>query len=186
MLNSGMVYIAYDQGHALKLNERSRSILSGQESVSLSVYISPEERRRREDLTVSRTKPRDIIRDELFEVLRKVRKELSEEQGVPPFVIFSDATLSDMASKKPIDEASMLAVSGVGQEKYRRYGQAFIEAMIGFARKELREGRRVITGITHQETLELYRMGFSVESIATNRGLKSSTILSHLIELASR
>lgn len=186
MLNSGMIYVAYDQGHALKLNERSKSILSGQESVSLSVYITPEERRRREDLTVSRTKPRDIIRDELFEVLRKVRKDLSEEQGVPPFIIFSDATLSDMASKKPIDEASMLAVSGVGQEKYRRYGQAFIEAIIGFARKELKEGRRVITGITHQETLELYRMGFSIESIATSRGLKSGTILSHLIELASR
>ncbi len=106
-----MVYIAYDQGHALKLNERSRSILSGQELVRLSEYIDPETRRRQEDATLARSKKRETIRDELFEELRKVRKTLSEELSVPPFIIFSDATLSDMAQKKPIDQASMLQVS---------------------------------------------------------------------------
>ena len=74
MLNAGIMYIAYDQGHALKLNERSKSILSGKEHVLLSEYVSPEERRKQEDMIVSRTKKRDVIRDELFEELRKVRK----------------------------------------------------------------------------------------------------------------
>ena len=183
MLNAGMVYIAYDQGHALKLNERSKSILSSKEQVFLSEYVSPEERRKQEDVVVSRTKKRDVIRDELFEELRKVRKALSEEHEVPPFIIFSDATLSDMAQKKPIDERSMLQVSWVGQEKYRRFGEVFIDAIKAFARKEMKEGRRIVPGITHQETLELYNMGFSIDAIASNRWLKPSTILSHLFKL---
>lgn len=183
MLNAGIMYIAYDQGHALKLNERSKSILSGKEHVLLSEYVSPEERRKQEDMIVSRTKKRDVIRDELFEELRKVRKSLAEEHEVPPFIIFSDATLSDMAQKKPIDQASMLQVSWVGQEKYRKFGEIFIEAIKSFAKHELKSGRRIIPWITHQETLELYQTWFSLEAIATNRWLKPSTILSHLFKL---
>ncbi|RNC99435.1 DNA helicase RecQ [Lysinibacillus halotolerans] len=70
--------------------------------------------------------------DPLFEHLRAVRKEIAEQEGVPPFVVFSDKTLKDMCDKKPIDEQTFLEVSGVGQNKLERYGTIFINAIKEF------------------------------------------------------
>ncbi|MDI7741809.1 DNA helicase RecQ [Lysinibacillus fusiformis] len=70
--------------------------------------------------------------DPLFEHLRAVRKELAEQEGVPPFVVFSDKTLKDMCEKKPTDEQMFLEVSGVGQNKLERYGSRFLAAISEF------------------------------------------------------
>ncbi|PSL34424.1 RecQ-like ATP-dependent DNA helicase [Planomicrobium soli] len=67
--------------------------------------------------------------DPLFEELRKVRKELADEAGVPPFVIFSDKTLQDMCLRRPQTPASFLEVNGVGANKLEKYGDAFLEAI---------------------------------------------------------
>ena len=63
----------------------------------------------------------------LFEALRTVRTELAREQNVPPYVIFPDRTLTEMAIAKPTNEVEMLEISGVGQNKYARYGNAFLK-----------------------------------------------------------
>ena len=63
------------------------------------------------------------------ERLRGVRKRLAEAQGVPPYVIFHDRTLRDMAVRRPATLVDMLDVAGVGQAKLERYGQAFLEAL---------------------------------------------------------
>ena len=65
----------------------------------------------------------------LFEELRELRKEIATEQGVPPFVVFSDASLAEMAAALPKDDESMLAITGVGQHKLERYGARFLEAL---------------------------------------------------------
>jgi len=70
--------------------------------------------------------------DELYEVLRLRRKQLADAEGVPPYVIFGDATLAEMAAKMPTDESGLLAISGVGKHKLRRFGADFIDAIIGF------------------------------------------------------
>lgn len=59
---------------------------------------------------------------ELFDVLRKLRLTIAREEGMPPYIIFSDKTLIDMSAKVPRDRASMLSVSGVGEAKYDKYG----------------------------------------------------------------
>jgi len=64
--------------------------------------------------------------EQLFQDLRAVRKRFAEEANVPPFVIFSDASLRDMAGRCPRTRAEMLGVTGVGQVKYERYGEAFL------------------------------------------------------------
>ncbi|MBE0597822.1 MAG: HRDC domain-containing protein, partial [Desulfuromonadales bacterium] len=64
--------------------------------------------------------------EELFQALRALRKRLAEEEGVPPFIIFGDATLLEMASLCPGDEAALLQVSGVGRHKLARYGRQFL------------------------------------------------------------
>ena len=69
---------------------------------------------------------------ELFAVLKKLRREIADENHVPPFIIFSDATLTDMCKKMPLYKKDFLSVSGVGEVKYKKYGDAFIEAINSF------------------------------------------------------
>ncbi len=66
---------------------------------------------------------------ELFERLRKLRADIAAGAGVPPYVVFSDKTLKDMCVKKPSDKASMLDVFGVGESKFEKYGEAFLNAL---------------------------------------------------------
>jgi ATP-dependent DNA helicase RecQ len=66
---------------------------------------------------------------EVFERLRALRRQIADEQGVPPYVVFTDATLSDMARMRPSTLAEMLTVKGVGHTKLERYGETFLEAL---------------------------------------------------------
>ena len=68
----------------------------------------------------------------LFEALRKLRLTLAKEQNVPSYVIFHNAALIDMAKKKPVDAEAMAMISGVGQVKLDRYGDAFLEVIKDF------------------------------------------------------
>lgn len=77
----------------------------------------------------------EIVRKEnhpLFEHLRNVRKEIALKENVPPFVVFSDKTLYDMCKKLPKNEEEFLEVSGVGENKLEKYGEAFLSAIQEF------------------------------------------------------
>jgi ATP-dependent DNA helicase RecQ len=67
--------------------------------------------------------------DALFEKLRAVRKRLADAEGVPAYIVFSDAALRGMASRRPHSEGDLLQVPGVGPVKLERYGNAFLEAL---------------------------------------------------------
>jgi len=69
---------------------------------------------------------------ELFEILRQLRLTIAREEGMPPYIVFSDKTLIDMSVKAPRDRSSMLGVSGVGEAKFDKYGERFIEAITAF------------------------------------------------------
>ena len=71
------------------------------------------------------------VDEALFEELRALRKQLADEQNVPAYVVFSDATLAEMAARRPATQTELLDVSGVGQAKLERYGDAFLEAIAG-------------------------------------------------------
>jgi ATP-dependent DNA helicase RecQ len=64
--------------------------------------------------------------EELFKELRELRSRLAIDRRVPAYMVFSDATLVDMAQRKPASEAELLAVSGVGLAKLERYGEVFL------------------------------------------------------------
>jgi ATP-dependent DNA helicase RecQ len=63
---------------------------------------------------------------ELFMILKELRKEISQKEGVPPYIIFHDSTLKDMCRVLPQNQSQMLEVSGVGEVKYSRYGREFL------------------------------------------------------------
>jgi ATP-dependent DNA helicase RecQ len=184
LLNSGAIDIAYDDGHSFKLNPISSLVLKGQRKVELVKFVSLADRKSREEEMVPKERPKqEIFRDALFEQLRTLRKQISDSLGVPPYVVFTDATLSEMAQKKPITEAQMKAVSGVGSEKFRRFGSTFINEIVDFARQNTKPGARVVKGMTYVETLDLYNTGYPVAVIAEKRDLSPVTIISHLIKL---
>lgn len=94
----------------IKLNERSLKILKGEETVKFK------EARVTEIIEVNNS---------LYEELRSLRKSISEREGVPPYIVFPDATLKDMSIKYPTNKEQMLLMSGVGEVKYERYAQEF-------------------------------------------------------------
>jgi ATP-dependent DNA helicase RecQ len=73
---------------------------------------------------------------DLYEILKEVRSTLAKESGVPPFVVFSNATLTDMAKKKPINLTAFKKVSGVGELKANWYGKAFVERIRKFIKEQ--------------------------------------------------
>ncbi len=131
----------------------------------------------------------------LFHDLRATRKALADRDGVPPFVVFSDATLRDMAGKRPRNRMEMLGVSGVGQVKFERYGEAFLSVLRGVIAPPAPERKRLYARETHaadgtklspslRETLSLYQDGIrDVRTMARARALSPSTIANHLGQL---
>ncbi len=180
MLNSGVVDIAYDEGHSFKLNNVSRAVLFDNKKVQLVRYKAFEERMAAQEELLTKVKTKkEIVRDELFEKLRLLRKQLADEKNMPAFTIFSDATLSDMAQKKPLSEASMMDVSGVGLVKYNMYGELFLNEIQSFIQNSGASAR--VLGLDSADvTYAMYTEGKTPEEIAENRNLNIVTIISHL------
>ena len=79
----------------------------------------------------------------LFARLRALRKAIAERDDVPPFVVFSDATLIDMCQKLPTDQPTMLSVSGVGQTKLSRYGDDFMTEICRYLDEDVPAGGKL-------------------------------------------
>jgi ATP-dependent DNA helicase RecQ len=128
--------------------------------------------------------------DTLFEMLRGLRKEIAAEEGVPPFVIFSDQTLRDMAAKLPQTTEEMLGVKGVGQQKQERYGKRFIAIIDRYVTENgvRPSSQRVVTKekkeASHLVTYELYKQGYTLRDIAKERNLSLLTIENHILQCA--
>ncbi|WP_044173066.1 DNA helicase RecQ [Flectobacillus major] len=183
MLNSGIMDIAYDEQHVFKLNNASWAVLKEGRQVQLVRFRPFEEKQAEREASITKDKTKkEIIRDELFERLRALRKRIADERDIPPFVVFSDATLSDMAQKKPLNQTEMLNVSGVGEQKYTQYGETFLTEIRAFIKTIPKSS--VAAGInTAQYSYQLYQEGKSLEQIAQQRELNPVTIISHLIKL---
>ncbi|MCU0323838.1 MAG: DNA helicase RecQ [Spirosomaceae bacterium] len=186
MLNMGVMDIAYDDHHSFKLNNYSWSVLKGEQGVELVKFEPYDTKKARQDAENPKEKSkREVIRDALFEKLRLLRKQLADKLSIPPFLVFSDATISEMAQKKPISRYQMLQVSGVSDAKYKQFGEVFLNEVLDFIRDNNAKGvARVANGSTYIETLDLYKKGLSIEEIATRRNLQPSSIANHLIKLS--
>ncbi len=183
MLNGGSMDIAYDEGHAFKLNERSKDILKGNAAVKLVRFVPYAQKIQKQEEAVEKTKTKkEILRDALFERLRKLRKDLADGQNVPAYVIFSDATLSDMSINRPMTEEEMLNVSGVGTTKYNLYGEYFLNEIKAFVKEQVKQGARV-EGATYIISYDMYKNGMTIEEIAAERKIAGATVISHLAKL---
>jgi ATP-dependent DNA helicase RecQ len=110
-----------DEHGGLSFGPAARAILKGEETVE--IVLPPKRERRRKDRADTL---QEYPADPLFEALRTRRRDLAKAAGVPPYVIFHDSTLREMAALKPVTPGGLGQISGVGQRKLEDYGEAFL------------------------------------------------------------
>jgi ATP-dependent DNA helicase RecQ len=169
---------------SLKLNDTANDILFKNKSV-FGFIKEPEVSRKKLKLT------NEGYDKNLFELLRAERKHIADSHNIPPFVIFSDASLIQMAKDFPVNEGEFLRISGVGINKLERYGKVFIPIIKKYADKhgtgsksvEIKTRKRGsrIDKPRHIQVGESYNDGKSIKELEQEFNVKTQTIISHLV-----
>ncbi len=132
LVAAGLLNVDMEAYGGLKITEAARPVLRGEQSVWLRRDVAPVKRGRatKEERAARRPQPfAGANEDPLWLALKARRMELAREQGVPPYVIFHDSTLLEILNRKPQTLDEMGQISGVGQAKLARYGEAFLEVV---------------------------------------------------------
>lgn len=181
MLQLGVVDIAYDDANRLRATPLGMRILRGEERLEMAVCppkLSAKERRAQAKAAVEAPKS---LEEQLVAQLKALRTRLAQQEKIPPYLVFSDATLADMAARQPENIEQFLQVSGVGEKKAAKYGRRFIDAIRSFKGLE-RQG----PGTTLRETLAYFNSGLTPDEIADIRKIKKETVMSHLAQLIAQ
>lgn len=140
-----------------------------------------------------------IVDNELFEILRRLRHEIAVDEKVPPYMVFGDSTLKELSSRMPVNKEQMLEVSGVGERKFDKYGDRFIEKIISYINsnninhtwiskvkgdisieKNNIDSTKNIKEKSYINTVEMLRVCGSLRKTAGERELTLTTIISHV------
>jgi ATP-dependent DNA helicase RecQ len=176
LINLGYCEIAFHQKNRILLTPFARKVLFEGEKVQLTAAI------KKADIKLKRSEvKRFTAKNDLFETLRKLRSDIAKEENVPAYIIFSDSTLRQLETKRPMSAAEFLTIEGVGKAKLEKYGSEFIAAIIAFQKSKPAKAKKARE--TYQETLVLFNTKMSVEAIAEKRKLGFSTIISHIAKL---
>lgn len=140
-----------------------------------------------------------IVDNELFEILRRLRHEIAVDEKVPPYMVFGDSTLKELSSRMPVNKEQMLEVSGVGERKFDKYGDRFIEKIISYINsnninhtwiskvkgdisieKNNIDSTKNIKEKSYINTVDILRTCGSLRKVAGERALTLATIISHV------
>jgi len=195
LVAKGYVLVTADEYPVLKLTSLSTAVLKGQEKVFHKKHLV--EMKAVKSKSKVTGKPVIDCDEGLFLQLKALRFSLSQEKELPPFMIFHDASLKEMAAYFPLNKEDFLKINGVGQAKYENYGDLFIQEIQIFAdenpieirpRTEADSSPRETTtvakeprGGSFEKTYESFIQGQPLDEIAAERGLTLSTIISHLM-----
>ncbi len=196
MLQQDLLSESSDGFHVLHLNAQSHAILKSQRRVELPLPVA---------IAASATAstpeiPLTPAEDGLFRQLRLLRKQFADEQHIPPYAIFSDATLYALARQRPQSRASFARLPGIGQQKLATYFEAFAEAIRRYCERYQLDTELLVDAEptpkisadvhririqghvtqTHQQTLALLKQGLNIAEIARERNLKAATIADHI------
>ena len=173
----------------LQLNEKSMQVLKGQLTVMLTTSVSTSIQPAQQLYTAQEHLHKDLLR-----ILKTTRYQLAEEENVPAFQIFSDATLVELATYLPLTNTDLAKISGFGDIKLARYGNSFLDAILDYCvANELatkinsKTPKRQKKPVAHEKTtdtkmasLQLFQQGKPVTEIAAFRNLSTGTVEGHL------
>jgi ATP-dependent DNA helicase RecQ len=186
LLHQGLLEERTDGFPTLKLNDRSWEIMKRQRTFEMAVEPKRD--------VPGKTRSLAIEVSTLFALLRTLRKQIADEQQVPPYVVFPDKSLMDMAEKRPQNLIEFEEVHGVGRNKRDKYGQVFLEAIrtfceeqglpLGNAPAPVNNLPKVpdVPSYSQMQTLELHKQGLTIQAIAQMRGMTPGTISEHLVK----
>ncbi|WP_085993971.1 DNA helicase RecQ [Oceanobacillus senegalensis] len=171
----------------LKLNQNSVDVLKGKRPVEMFTISIP-------------TSGKADYYEDLFSDLRALRKELADEMEVPPYVLFSDATLKELSRYFPVTKEDMLEIKGVGEKKYEQFGEEFLEVIRKWreAHPDVKQRIRISDSgpqkpkpkrdksddgrPSHMVTLQMFQSGKPLKDIAAIRGMSNQTIENHIFK----
>ena len=173
----------------MELTDAGRTALKSRQKITLTRPVAPTE--------PAKHRAGEIACDEvLFEKLRGLRKQLADERAVPPYIVFSDVSLRQMARFYPANDKDLSRISGVGERKLREFGDLFLREIATHVQTNPRQifaddfpsdappsapiARRSRLTDTVRETLHFFRQGKAVPEIAEIRGFRDGTIYTHL------
>ena len=174
--------LAQDMEHgSLRLTAAGREVLEGKRTVLVAAPAQP--------VFAPAAAPEHDAG--LFQALRSLRRDLADAANVPPFMIFSDRTLVEMATYYPQSPQRLLEMEGVGQARLARYGEAFLAVLCEYCTThDLAERPKALhapPGLTGRrakrrfvEVGEMFASGWSVQQLQTHYGVERSTIMGHL------
>lgn len=131
LVSSGYIHMTHDKYPVLKLTSKSADVLSGKIKLHHKKHLL--QRKDEKEKASKSIKSGNIDFDiELFEKLKQYRYKIAQEKGLPPYVIFHDIALKEMAAYLPVNKESFLEIKGVGEKKYENYGEGFIDIIKGY------------------------------------------------------
>ncbi len=206
LLNQGYCEIAFADHNRLKLTSLSKKVLYEKYQVTLANAVEYQVQK-----APKKQKPLfTSVDDELFEALRQLRLQQARKEGLPPYIVFNDVALKDMASRKPVTEDEFLDVNGVGQNKMKKYGTMFIDVIkkhitpedekqkqdekekinklkgaISNRKKKPSRSKQPVNEMpsTYEVTWEMLKKGMTIEEISETREYSRNTIFNHLTKL---
>ena len=190
LLHQGLVTQTTDGYPILKLNPLSWEVMRRQRSVSIAVPPKPVVAIHESPLPEDGGKTKAEV-EMLFQRLRSLRKQIADEQSVPPYVVFADSSLRLMAQVQPQTLTDFGKISGVGSHKLAQYGSRFVAQIQAYCQEQgldsppnvVMPSRLPRFSDTLSLTLELYQQGLNIEEIAQKRQLHPNTIMGHLAQL---
>ena len=181
MVQLGLFEIAYNESNHLKITPYGSKVLYGQASVEMA-------RRRMDDIRPSRARNTKSVIEHaspeqmLLNDLKDERARLARKEGVPPYMVFSDRTLVEIVTHKPVTLEQFYNIEGVSEHKLVKYWRPMVRTVckaIGVKPPETRGG-------SETEVLMLHNRGFSTAHIAEIKNVKESTVLGHITALIDK
>jgi ATP-dependent DNA helicase RecQ len=133
LIIDGYLQLTNDKYAIVRAGRPADAVISGKTRLVMKL---PREEVLNKNYTASKNKRKSEILTsrglDLFEALRQLRNRLAKEEGMPPYIIFSDKTLTDMCVRCPLNKREMMMVTGVGEHKFEKYGQPFIDEILNF------------------------------------------------------
>lgn len=191
LISKGFVYVTADKYPILKLTSSAKEILRGEERVYHKKHLIEAGGHKAKNVATSL----ENYDEGLYLKLRDLRYSIAKEKELPPFMIFHDSTLKEMAIYYPLSQDDMLKVKGVGLKKLESYGEEFLQVIKKYCDENGIESRKALpprqgpiskerqspNKDRYLETYHSYIRNKTLTEISKDRGYKENTIIEHLI-----